>query len=90
MCLIDTEAPSFEVCPISQTLSTRPGQPYAVAVWDDPDVTDNSGDIPNVICNPLSGSNFTMGQTLITCEAIDSSGNNNTCSFQIDIKGMST
>ena len=87
--ILDNEAPTFEDCPTSQALNTRPGQQTAVAVWKHPSATDNSGDIPNVICKPLSGSNFTIGQTLVTCEAVDSGGNNVTCSFQIDVKGTS-
>ena len=60
---------------------------FAVATWQDPSATDNSGDVPEVTCDPLCGTNFTIGQTLITCEAVGSSGNNNTCSFQIAVKG---
>ena len=86
---VDKEAPEFKVCPGSQTLNTPPGQALAVAVWQDPSVnaTDNSGDMPEVTCNLLSGSNFTIGQTLVTCEAVDKSGNNNTCSFLIRVEG---
>ena len=88
MHILDNEAPEFKVCPFNQSLDTQPGQPTAVAVWQHPSVSDNSCDKPWVTCKPLSGSNFTIGQTLVTCEAVDSSGNNNTCSFHIDVQGM--
>ena len=86
----DKEVPNFEVCPDNQTLNTQPGQAFAVAFWQDSsiNVSDNSGDMPNVTCNWLSGSRFTIGQTLVTCKAIDSSGNINTCSFQILVEGL--
>ena len=77
---VDKEAP---VCPHNQTLNTQPGQPFAV--WQGPSVTDNSGDVPGVTCDPQSESNFTIGQTLVTCEAVDSSGNINTCRFQVRV-----
>ena len=62
-----------------------------MATWQDPSATDNSGDVPEVTCDPRSGSNITIGQTLITCEAFDSSGNDNTtCRFQITVEGKRT
>ena len=88
MNISDNEVPEFETCPFNQTLDTQPGQPTAVAVWQHPSATDNSDDIPVVNCDAMSGSKFTIGQTFVTCEAVDSSGNNNTCGFQIDVKGM--
>ena len=78
------------MCPLNQTLDTKPGQPTAVAVWQHPIATDNSGEKPNVTCDSLSGNEFTIGQTLVTCEAVDSSGNNETCRFQISVKGTSS
>ena len=88
--ILDKEAPEFDICAFNQTLDTRPGQPIAVAVWQSPFAVDNSGDIPDVTCDPQSGSEFTIGQTLVTCEAVDSSGNSNTCSFQINVNGTSS
>ena len=71
-------------------MDTRPDQPFSVAVWQDPSVIDNSEDVPEVACDRQSGSNFTIGQTLVTCEAVDSSGNNNACNFQITVRGKRT
>ena len=85
---LDNEEPQFEMCPVNQTLDTQPGQPTAVAVWEHPSANDNSGDKPNVTCNLISGNKFTIGQTLVSCEAVDNSGNNNTCSFKIIVKGI--
>ena len=87
--ILDNEAPQFVMCVFNQTLNTQPRQSFTVAVWQHPSATDNSGDVPEVICNPLSGSEFTIGKTLVTCEAVDRHGNNNTCGFQIDVRGTS-
>ena len=87
MHMLDRETPDFEMCPVYQELNTKPGQLTAVAVWQNPSATDNSGDKPTVTCKPSSGSNFAIGQTLVTCEAVDGSGNINICSFQIYVKG---
>ena len=84
---LDNEVPEFRMCPVNQTLDTQPGLPFAVAVWQHPNASDNSVDKPVVTCNHMSGSNFTIGHTLVTCEAVDSSGNNKICSFIIFVKG---
>ena len=85
---LDTEAPTFEACPINQTRNTDTGLPTVMLAWENPSATDNSGDISEVTCDPPPRTKFVIGQTLVTCVAVDSSGNNNTCSFQINVKGM--
>ena len=84
---VDKEAPVFEDCPDNQTLGTHPRKAFAVTTWQDPSAVDNSGDVPAVTCDPHSGTNFTIGPTFVTCETVDSSGNNNTCNFQIAVEG---
>ena len=90
MHFVHKEAPEFEVCSHNQTLDTKQGQAFAVAVWQDPSATDNSGDVSEVTCVPHSGSEFSIGLTLVTCEAVDGSGNNNTCNFEIGVEGKKT
>ena len=85
--ILDNEAPNLDMCPLNQTLDTQAGQSTAIAVWEHPSASDNSGDKPNITCDSFSRSEFIIGQTLVTCEAIDSSGNLNSCSFQINVKG---
>ena len=58
-----------------------------MAIWQHPSATDNSGEKPNVTCDRMSGSEFTIGQTLVTCKAVDSSSNTNICGFQINVEG---
>ena len=59
-----------------------------MVVWARPNATDNSGIIPNVTCHPQSGHNFTIGATVVKCNATDNSGNTAACSFDVIINGM--
>ncbi len=83
----DNENPILESCPANKTSYNDPGQSTALIVWQDPSATDNSGDSPTVVCNPPSGTNFTIGSTNVTCTALDGYGNQGNCSFYVDIIG---
>jgi hypothetical protein len=50
-------------------------------------VTDNSDPSPTLICTPLSGSVFAIGDTLVTCTATDAAGNAATDDFSVHVKG---
>ena len=50
-----------------------------------PSAYDNCGNSVKVTCNPPSGSVFGPGNQLITCTAVDSSGNTNVCSFTLTV-----
>ena len=54
--------------------------------WEDPHASDNSGNV-STTCYPPSGNNFTIGQTVIICEAVDSSGNKAQCYFDVNVIG---
>ena len=56
-------------------------------VWDKPTATDNSVLTPVVTCDVESGSTFEIGQTQITCEALDGSNNTASCFFTVIIPG---
>ena len=58
-----------------------------MAVWRNPIVTDNFGKVAHITCNPPSGTNISIGETNVTCEVVDGSGNKAGCSFQVDVKG---
>ena len=60
---IDNETPVLKSCPANQTSNVDPGQSTALIEWQDPSATDNSGDSPTVVCNPPSGTKFTIGST---------------------------
>ena len=59
----------------------------AVAVWIDPQATDNARVTPTVTCSFESGSQFEIGQTDVICEARDPGGNKAFCTFTIDVTG---
>lgn len=50
-----------------------------------PVASDNCGNLAQVTCNPPSGSIFGPGNQLITCTAVDSSGNSNQCTFTLTV-----
>ena len=74
-------------CPVNQTINTEPSKAYASVSWTDPQVTDNSGQIPTITCDAESGSQFDIGETGVTCQAVDPTGNQETCTFTVKIKG---
>ena len=41
----------------------------------------------HIVCSPPSGTNISVGDTDVTCEVFDMSGNKAECSFQVDVKG---
>ena len=49
--------------------------------------SDNSGELPEIICEPKSGSIFKVGETLVKCTAMDSSGNVTIGEFLIIVTG---
>ncbi len=85
--LIDNETPVFQTCPANQTYNTDPAKSAALFEWQHPIATDNSGDRPTVVCEPPSGSNFTIGITHVNCTAVDGHGNKNSCLFYVDVNG---
>ena len=82
----DQEAPLID-CPTNQTVNTEPSQAYATVVWTDPQVTDNSGQIPTITCDAKSGSQFRIGETEVIYQAVDPAGNLATCTFTVKIEG---
>ncbi|XP_072017472.1 hyalin-like [Amphiura filiformis] len=82
----DEEPPIIAACPADQDIVTDASQSTAMFIYQTPTATDNSGETITVVCDPSSGSEFAIGQSNITCEARDSSGNSVTCVFQVDVK----
>ena len=74
---------------VSKSVNTDNGLDTASVLWDGPKVSDNSGNVSHVICDPQSGTNFTIGETSVICEAFDGSGNRAECSFQVNVTGKS-
>ena len=82
---LDNEAPNIS-CVADQLSETGEGKPTAMAIWEDPLASDNSGNV-SVTCDPPTGTNFAIGQSTVTCKAIDGSGNTAPCSFQVNVTG---
>ena len=85
---VDKEAPRISACPANISSPTDLGKPTALVIWDDLTVTDNTDDDPAINCTTSSGSEFIIGVTEVVCEAIDKSGNNATCSFNVNVTGQ--
>ena len=55
--------------------------------WASPAVSDNSGDVIQPTSDVSSGSAFPLGTTVVTYEAVDASGNRNTCYTNVTVTG---
>ncbi len=71
-------------CPADVFATVLPGEPEAVVEFEMPVATDNCGEV-TLICNPPSGTVFPVGITPVLCTATDSSGNTNTCTFNVTV-----
>jgi hypothetical protein len=69
-------------CPGDLSVSNDPGLCSAVVSFN---VT-ATGDSPNVVCSPPSGSSFAVGNTLVHCVATDTAGNTASCSFTVTVE----
>ena len=82
----DTEEPHI-TCSGHQSIKADEDKPTAMLIWTIPKSSDNSGIVPEVSCDPQSGTNFTIGVKVVTCIAVDESGNKAECNFQINVTG---
>ncbi|XP_041483492.1 hyalin-like [Lytechinus variegatus] len=83
--VIDNEEPVINDCPLTQSVSTDPGQDFATVSWDEPTVMDNLDQNINLTFsgNGTNGGNFPLGITSLSYRAIDANGNVATCMFSI-------
>ncbi len=81
--LPDTTAPII-LCPADTTIGCADSSgvvfEYKVEAVDDCDPN------PEVTCVPASGSTLPLGETLITCTAVDSAGNSAECTFTVTVE----
>ena len=80
----DQEAPVV-ACATNHTVNIAPSQAYATVVYNNPQLNDNSGQIPTITCDAESGGQFRIGKTEVICQAVDSSGNQATCTFTVTV-----
>ncbi|XP_033116115.1 sushi, von Willebrand factor type A, EGF and pentraxin domain-containing protein 1-like [Anneissia japonica] len=83
--VIDTESPDIQ-CPQDQQLNTLHNVHFAISTWEQPTASDNSNSQPSVSCDAYSGSAFPIGQSTVTCTAVDGASNDAQCSFRVDVK----
>ncbi len=79
----DTEPPTI-TCPADTTVATAPGQ-FGTVVYYTVEATDNCSGV-TTICEPPSGSFFTVGNNSVICIASDPAGNKDTCQFEIFVQ----
>ncbi|XP_072017507.1 hyalin-like [Amphiura filiformis] len=85
----DNEPPEFEFCPaIPVQKKTDMSKSTAMIDWDNPMAHDNSGEVPTVTCDHMSGSDFVIGVTTVECVAADGSGNEKQCHFEVHISDV--
>ncbi|XP_070577800.1 hyalin-like [Ptychodera flava] len=83
----DTDPPVID-CPADIETNTYLGKPVKQVTWPSPHATDAAKENVIVSCNHESGGNFTIGLTIVICEATDPAGNAASCSFNVSVKGM--
>ncbi|XP_071497257.1 complement receptor type 2-like [Diadema antillarum] len=83
-----TTAPSFTHCPTSQSVYAPALATKATVTWSTPTATDNSGETitPVRVQGSPYGSQFSEGVHHVQYRAVDSAGNENTCSFSITVE----
>ncbi len=77
--------PPTITCPGDVVVSTAPGACGAVAVWPQPQFSDNCPG-PVVTSSVPSGSIFLLGTTTVTYTITDLSGNTTTCDFTVTVE----
>ena len=85
----DSQSPTFGLsCPGSPLVAYAEQDMFTALVnWSEPVATDNSGVAPTVTSNYQSPQRFSQGTHVITNTAVDQSGNNATCKFQVQVLG---
>lgn len=80
----DTTGPQFSGVPSNMFASAKKGS--AVVSFSLPTAADLvDGDVP-VECDPPAGSTFPVGETTVTCTAVDQFGNRSTATFKVTVQ----
>jgi len=83
---LDTTAPTVTV---AADITSEATGPAGAAVTFAATATDNWDLDPSVVCSPASGTTFAIGTTVVTCTAIDATGNTASGKFSVRVKGAS-
>ncbi|XP_071825415.1 hyalin-like [Apostichopus japonicus] len=80
------ETPPDAVCPDSMTVEAPPtGNSLSVTYEESPRCTDNSGAAINPLCDPADGSEFSLGDTEVTCSCTDAADLEDSCKFTVTV-----
>lgn len=79
----DNTLPVFTACPANITVPAG-ANCRATATWADPSATDNCG-VAGIVRNRAPGTEFDIGQTLVTYTATDIHGKTAVCSFTVTV-----
>ena len=74
-------------CPGNIVTNTNSLMNFATVTWNQPNVTDNSGEMLTPTLSETSGSQFGIGPTTVLVNATDSNNNMANCSFTIEVQG---
>ncbi|XP_033099723.1 uncharacterized protein LOC117103263, partial [Anneissia japonica] len=84
----DKEPPVIEDCPMDINLNTSASVNYTDVTWTEPTAMDNSGSTPTLTSTHSVGSNFYIGETIVTYTAVDGFDNTATCNFTISVQDI--
>jgi hypothetical protein len=83
--VVDNTPPVIGPC-TNIFITVAAGVTNAIVNFPTPSTSDNCGVATNY-CSPASGSVFPLGTNTVTGTAVDTSGNTNTCSFNVIVQG---
>ena len=83
--VIDIVPPTFPVCPSNMLVNA--GLCSTPVSWTQPFATDNCSPNPTVYSIPASGDVFPAGFTTVQVFVVDPSGNQDTCTFVVEVLG---
>jgi len=78
--------PPVLTCPASIVALDRFADGLGESVFFEVSASDGLDPEPVVTCVPPSGSHFPPGTTLVTCTAVDASGNQSSCQFPVTVE----
>ncbi|KAJ8041572.1 Hyalin [Holothuria leucospilota] len=87
---IDTTPPDIMNCPQNQFETVELGVTSVIVVWVPPTATDISGTEELLSVSHTPGTSFSVGATVVTYEFTDSSGNIETCTFNVIVTTQDT
>ena len=83
---LDTEKPKVLTCPEDRTITSKT-EKIRVS-WENPTFQDNYDAYPRISSTRSTGYFFYYGKNKVVYKATDSSGNEATCQFHVNVKGM--